>query len=189
MSTEKKSNTERKNQATKLKVIKGGKYPKTKKDIAVENLWLFTHAALWNTQLFTEEETEEFKNLLSEYFKGQRNIDKTFKQLVERVCLAKRYLARKKGRYISKPIDWLNINYKNGLAGTASWYKTVAEQRLTVPHYNEGISALANSVFNFCEKPSLKELHQSRLELIRLKQHDLLQTYMNTIIYVKFFAA
>ena len=37
----------------------------------------------------------EFKALLSEHG-GSKNNEKTFKQLVERVCLAKRYLARRK---------------------------------------------------------------------------------------------
>lgn len=171
----------------KLNIIKGGLYPYTKKEIAAENLWLFCQASLWNTQLFSDEEITEFKNLIAEHFSGSRNIEKTFKQLVERVCLAKRYLSRRKGRYISKPIDWLNINYKNGLAGTAGWYAIVEEQRKTVPHYNEGISLLAKGVFKFCENKSILDMLQYRKELIQLKQHDLVQTYMNTIMHVQYF--
>ena len=188
MSAVRKLKTEKNTTRTShLKVVKGGLYPYSKREISTENLWLFCQASLWNTQVFSDEEIKEFKALLSEHFKGSKNIEKTFKQLVERVCLAKRYLARRKGRYISKPIDWLNINYKNGLAGTAGWYAVVEEQRKTVPHYNEGISVLAKAVYKYCEKRSILDMLQYRKELIKLKQHDLLQTFMNTVMHVQYF--
>lgn len=170
-----------------LRVVKGGLYPYSKREILIENLWLFCQASLWNTQLFSDDEITEFKALLSEHFKGSKNNEKTFKHLVERVCLAKRYLARRKGRYISKPIDWLNINYKNGLTGTAGWFAVVEEQRKTVPRYNEGISLLAKAVYKYCDKKNVNEVLQFRKELIQLKQHDLVQTYMNTIMHIQYF--
>lgn len=170
-----------------LRVIKGGLFPTTKREKRVEHFWLFCQATLWNTQQFSDAQVTEFKTLINEHFKGNKNVDKTFKQLVERVCLAKRYVTRKRGRYISKPIDWLNINYKNGLAGTASWYKIVEEQRETVPHYNEGILILSRAVHNYCEKRNILDILQYRKEFISLKQHDLLQIYMNTIMHVQYF--
>lgn len=170
-----------------LKVVKGGLFPTTKREKRIEQFWLFCHATFWNTQQFSDAEITEFKLLIREHFKRNKNVDATFKQLVERVCLAKRYVTRKKGRYISKPIDWLNINYKNGLAGTASWYKVVQEQRETVPHYNEGIALLAKSVYKYCETRNILDMLINRKELIRLKQHDLLQIYMNTIMHIQYF--
>lgn len=170
-----------------LRVVKGGLFPTTKREKRIEQFWLFCHATFWNAQQFTDAEIATFKLLIREHFKRNKNVDATFKQLVERVCLAKRYVTRKKGRYISKPVDWLNINYKNGLAGTESWYKVVQEQRETVPYYNEGIAFLAKAVYKFCERRNILEMLINRKELIRLKQHDLLQIYMNTIMHIKFF--
>lgn len=170
----------------KLQLIKGGLYPRTKKETASENLWLICKAAFWNTQLFSHEEEANFKLLVAEHFKGSRNLDVTFKQLVERVCLAKRYLTRRKGRYISKPIDWLNVNYKNGLSGTAKWYKEVNNQRATVPNYNEGIALFAKALLKYADNRNIIDLLNYRRELIELKQHDLVQLYMNCIMHIQY---
>ena len=148
---------------------------------------MFCQAALWNNQQFAKEEIKEFKFLISEHFTKGKSINKTFRQLVERVCLAKRYVARKKGRYISKPVDWLNINYKNGLASTKAWYKSVQEQRESVPHYNEGIALLSEAVLNFCEHRNILDILHFRKELIQQKQYDLLQIYMNSILHIDYF--
>jgi hypothetical protein len=170
-----------------LKVVRGGLFPTSNREKRIEQFWLLCHATFWNAQQFTDAEVNEFKELIREHFKRNRNVDSVFKQLVERVCLAKRYVTRRKGRYISKPIDWLNINYVNGLAGTAGWYKVVEEQRETVPHYNEGIALLAKAVYRFCETRNIVEMINFRKDLIRLKQHDLLQIYMNTIMHIQYF--
>lgn len=169
-----------------LKVVKGGLYPLTKRENRIEQFWLFCHATLWNNQQFENTQIEEFKELISAHFKKFKDVDQAFKQLTERVCLAKRYVSRKQGRYISKPIDWLNINYKNGLTGTESWYKSVINQRKTVPHYNEGIALLSRAILNYCEKKNIIEIFSFRKELIQQKQFDLMQIYMNTIMHVQF---
>ncbi len=172
---------------TLLSVIKGGLFPPSKLEDHIENFWLFCQAALWNTQSFSDIEKESFKKLIADYFKNSINLDETFKELIERVCLVKRYVQRRNGRYISKPIDWLNINYKNGLAGTKSWYLNVKQQRATVPHYNEGISLLAKAILKYSEDRNILDLLQYRKELIALKQPDLLQTYMNAVMHIQYF--
>lgn len=169
-----------------LKVVRGGMFPSTKKEKRIEQFWLFCHATLWNSQQFESTQIAEFKELITAHFKKFKDADQAFKQLVERVCLAKRYVTRRQGRYISKPVDWLDINYKNGLTGTESWYKSVVSQRKTVPHYNEGISTLARAVLNYCEKKNILEIFSFRKELIEQKQFDLMQIYMNTIMHVQF---
>lgn len=170
-----------------LKLIKGGLYPSTLKEKACENFWLVCKATFWNTQQFTEEQEQEFKTLITGHFEGTKNLRVTFEQLVERVCLTKRYLTRSKGRYISKPIDWLNINYKNGFACTEKWYIIVKQQRKLVPHYNEGIALFAEAIYNYTQRKSTLEMLYYRKELIQLKQHDLLQLYMNCIMHIQYF--
>ena len=169
-----------------LKVIRGGLFQPSIVEIYNEHFWLVCKAAFWNTQLFTEAQEQEFKILIAAYFEGSKNLRVTFEQLVERVCLTKRYLTRKKSRYISKPIDWLNINYVNGFARTANWYKMVEAQRLLVPHYNEGIALFAEAIYNHIQRKSTLEILYYRKELIQLKQHDLLQLYMNCIMHIQY---
>lgn len=179
-------NGSRNRKTSHLRVIKGGLFPATKKEKRIEQFWLFCHATLWNSQQFDNSQVEQFKELISEHFKKFKDADKAFKQLVERVCLAKRYVNRRPGRFISKPIDWLNINYRNGLTGTESWYKSVTDQRKTVPHYNEGILTLSRAILSWCEQKNILDILNYRSELIKQKQFDLLQVYMNSIIHIQY---
>ena len=169
-----------------LKVVKSPGKPFDLKAVRIEQFWVFCNAVLWSNDIFTESETKEFKKLIADHFRNSKNIDRTFNQLLERVCLAKRYVTRKKGRYISKPIDWLNINYKNGLAGTASWYKSVVKQRKTVPHYNEGIAQFSEAVTSYCIIPSLYDIRKNHKALIESKQRDLAGYFRDTIMYMQF---
>ena len=177
----------KKSSTPRLRVIRGGKYPYNRIEKRVNQFWQFCHASLWNTEQFTDEQISEFKKLIAEYFKDAHEADKKFRELIERVCLAKRYVNRKHGRFISKPIDWLNINYKNGLAGTAAWYNKVEEQRKTVPHYNEGISLLSRAVLAYCDLSSPLVINLHREILMEEKQSDLLQSFMNTIMHIRYF--
>lgn len=186
MTAVRKIQTRKRTHKSHLRVVRGGQYSSTKKERRIEQFWLFCNACLWNNQQFEESEVTEFKKLIGEFFKNCKDADAKFKQLVQRACLAKRYVTRRSGRYISKPIDWLNINYKNGLAGTASWYKQVQEQRKSVPHYNEGISTLANAVLDFSQTRNVLAVPNFRSELLKQKQSDLAQIYMNTIMHIHY---
>jgi hypothetical protein len=167
-----------------LKVIRGGTSREANKLINAS--WAVVQSALWNSRHFNPNEVAQLKELIADHYDNGKSIKATFKDLIERICLAKRYVARKKGRYISKPVDWLNIHYHNGLAGTASWLQEVKEQRKTVPQYNQGISTLAKGILKYIESPSMVVFYQYRRMLIEQKQQDLLQIFYNTIIHLQF---
>lgn len=184
MSAIRKTEKKKAAKVIQLKLIKGGRTPEL--DKLVHGLWTLAYSALWNNKEFSIYETEELKELLSEHFENNKNSKRNFKDLVERICLAKRFVSRKRGRYISKPIDWLNINYKNGLAGTASWLEEVNEQRKSVPHYNEGITTLANGILKYMGSPSITVFLRYRKMLLEQKQSDLLQIFQITIINLQY---
>lgn len=163
-----------------LRVIKGGK--SNPKNNTVENTWIFIHAALWNNNEFSNKEETQFQNLIADHYNTFKNPTKVFEEIIERVCLAKRYVNRKRGRYLSKPIDWLNINYHKGLTGTEGWYKEVCLQRISVPEYNAGITLLAKAITKYLHEPTIKTIITYRKKLIAQKQFDLLQIFNNTII-------
>ena len=163
-----------------LRVIKGGK--SNPKNNIVENTWNFIHAAIWNNTEFSYKEQTQFENLIAEHYNTFNNPTKVFEEIIERVCLAKRYVNRKRGRYLSKPIDWLNINYHKGLTGTEGWYKEVCVQRISVPEYNKGITLLAKAISKYLQEPTIKTIVAYRKKLIAQKQFDLLQVFNNSII-------
>lgn len=168
-----------------LKIIKGGKNPDSEKHI--DAIWTVAYSALWNNRTFTRKETDQFKKLIADHFNNGKKAKTTFKELVERICLAKRFVARGKGRYISKPIDWLNINYHNGLAKTAVWLEKTNEQRKTCPEYNKGITTLAKGLLKFSETESMAVFYRYRRLLMEQKQHDLLQILYNAVLNLQYF--
>jgi hypothetical protein len=151
-----------------------------------EALWKVCHATFWNHKEFSLKQQEEFKTLITEHFLNGKNEKRNFKDLVQRICLAKRYLSRKRGRYISKPIDWLNIHYAKGLIGTSQWLNEVNEQRKEVPHYNEGITTLANGILKFIDSPNIIVYQRYRRMLTENNHSDLLQIFNNTIINLQY---
>lgn len=148
----------------------------------VNGLWSVVQGSLWINRSFTTKETATLKELIADHFYNGKNKKQNFKELIERICLAKRYVARKRGRYISKPQDWLNIHYPLGLAGTAAWLNKVNEVRSEVPEYNKGVTILATAILKFIENPNDKTYLRYRKLLVSQKQFDLLQIFNNTII-------
>lgn len=152
----------------------------------IECVWNVAQAGLWPRQNFTVKEKIALKELIADHFSAGKNDRKTFKELLERICLAKRYVARKRGRYISKPQDWLNIHYPLGLTGTGAWLERVNEIRSDVPEYNKGIKTFANAVLSFIESPGQNTFFRFKKQLTEQNQHDLLQIFYTTIINLQY---
>lgn len=172
-----------KSRASHLRVVKGSKTNPLQS--IVESTWAFMHAALWQNEEFTEAEQMQFHKLIAEYYNSAAPAEKVFEELVERVCLVKRYLSRKQGRYVAKPIDWLNIHYYNGLRGTETWYRQVCQQRVTVPYYNQGLTMLAKALMKYLQEPNAHTLQIVRIRFIAERQFDLLQIFNNTIVQLQ----
>lgn len=169
-----------------LRVVRGGLCPPSKKDARISHFWTFCHSTFWSTENFSVEEVEKFKALIAEHFKDGEKVNYKFKQLVERATLAKRYVKRKWWRFITKPMNWLDIDFKFGLAGTESWYKDVLFQRMFQPDHNEGIKLLAKAVLDYSKDQNPYEVEYYRNEFIKLRQNDLLFLYTNFIMHMEF---
>lgn len=152
----------------------------------IGGLFNVIQGSLWLNKTFSAKEKENLKELLADHFYNGKTGKRNFKELIERICLVKRYVARKRGRYISKPQDWLNIHYPLGLAGTASWLNKVNEVRSDVPEYNKGITTLANAILKYIENPGHFTFYKYRRLLMEQKQFDLLQIFNNTIINLQY---
>ena len=163
-----------------LRIVKGGKT--NPQNSMIENTWIFIHATLWNNEDFSQKEEMQFQNLIAEHYNTTKHPTQVFEEIIERVCLAKRFVNRKHGRYVAKPIDWLNIHYYAGLSGTQGWYQEMCLQRLTVPNYNQGLTLLAKAITKCIQEPTIKTIIVYRKKLLAEKQFDLLQIFNNCII-------
>lgn len=169
-----------------LSVVIGDLHPASRKEKRVYDFWTFCHAVLWPTEVFTPQQEDEFKKLIREHFNNSGDVDATFKELVQRAVLAKRYIRRRSTRYISKPTDWLNIHFAKGLSGTAKWFAELMQQRKTVPHYNEGVTLLADAVLQFARNRIVLDVLKFREKLLEEKQFDLMFYYTNTVLHMQY---
>jgi hypothetical protein len=169
-----------------FQIIRGGLYSPTKREKRINDFWTFCHSTFWSKEIFTESQEDEFRKLIAVYFVKGKDSNETFCQLVQRAVLAKRYVKRRKSRYIAKPADWLNINYKKGLKGTEAWYNDVEQQRLTVPSYNEGIELLSEAILSWARKRNILDVPAYREKFIELKQFDLLFLYTNAVMHYQY---
>ncbi|MEW6058409.1 MAG: hypothetical protein AB1540_17545 [Bdellovibrionota bacterium] len=128
--------------------------------------WIAAKSAFWSNETFTKRESEAIERLVAAHFADSPNLRTRFSEIIQRICLVKRYLSRQQGRYIAKPIDWLNIHFQYGFVATESWLEQIKEQRKLVPHYNKGIAVLANQAM---EKVALQILRKKKVE-VTLKQ-------------------
>lgn len=189
MSTVKKSTAKNgKKKATKIIQLNAFHQFPANTEKLIDTLWSVAQAGLWPNQNFSEKEIARFKDLIADHFTGVKNHRSKFKELMERICFAKRYVSRKRGRYISKPHDWLNILYPLGLAGTEAWMLRVNEIRTDVPEYNMGIRTFAKAVLSFIERPDGRTFHKYRKELMEQRQFDLLQVFYSSIVHIQYAA-
>lgn len=152
----------------------------------INALWGAVSSSLWFNKTFSKKETDQYKELICEHFLNGKDSKRNFKEIIERICLAKRYVARKRGRYISKPQDYLNIHYPLGLTGTAGWLQQVNLVRKEVPEYNKGITTLAKALLSFIENPTVATFQRGLKQLAKQNQFDLIQVYNNTIIHLQY---
>ncbi len=179
----------RKQKKTSAKIIRLNTFKQPHQiqtETLVNALWGVASSAFWFNKAFTEPEITSFKELLGEHFFNGKSSQQNFKELIERICLAKRYVTRKHGRYVAKPQDYLNIYYPLGLTGTSAWLQQVNVIRKNVPDYNKGITLLAKALLAFIEKPNAAVYQRGRKQLIGNNQFDLLQLFNNTIIHLQF---
>lgn len=183
----KSKTTHSKKQGAKIIQLNAFQQPQQRKtDELINAVFAVAQASLWFGKYFSEKEEAQLKDLIAEHFFNGQESRKTFKELIERLSLAKRYVARKRGRYISKPQDYLNIHYPLGLAGTAAWLEQVKQVRKDVPDYNKGLTTFAKALLAFIENPTPAEFYKGRKQLIDQNQFDLLQVYNNVILKVQY---
>lgn len=155
-------------------LIPGGK---ARQEPFITATWIIAQSILWNHHQFTEAEISKFKKLITDHYQVQPNTVRCFKDLAERICLARRYVMRYRSRYVARPIDWLNINYGKGLSGTAEWLNRVNEQRTSVPSYEQGIATFAAALMSFVQSPDRFDFINWRKKLIKQQQYELLQLF------------
>jgi hypothetical protein len=171
---------------TFARVEQGVLFKTLKKVKLVEQLWIFAHSILWGAQNFSEEEQDRFKKYLSEYFPDGANVEETFRELVERFVLAKRYLLEKPYRFIAPPNDYLNPKFYNSFSSTATWFRALQVLKQKNPDICESLEVFSEAILNYATTQNILDIVFYRHVFTSLENYDLLQWYMNAIVHYQF---
>lgn len=182
-------NTAKKNQTEDealfiFKIIRGGKYHSGNTEKLINDLWLVCHSTFWADEAFSEKEVAYFKTLLSAHFKDCRNTEDRFKDLIECIVMAKQYVAHRPWRYVAKPNEWLDINYRYGLAGTRSWYKRLRLARSIDPSYKKELSMVAEALLAYSSMQDHGLVQEYMDVFCKNGHYSLLRFYINAVLVI-----
>ena len=171
---------------TQLKIIKGDLFNTVKRVKRTQDLLNFSQSLFWPERNFSEKRQLELKLRIAEHFRESKDIDKTFRELVERTVLAKRWVEEEEYRTILRPELWFNIDRIDGLYFTHGLYGKMLTQRKTIPSYQCGLTVFSEAILNYCESKNVLDIYAYREQFIALRRLDLLQYYYNAVIHIQF---
>ena len=171
---------------SQLRVIKGDLFNTVRRVTRTQDLLNFSQSLFWPEKDFSEKKQMELKLLIAEHFRESKDIDQTFRELVERTVLAKRWEDEKDYRSIPAPELWFNINRLDGLYFTHGLYGKMLTQRKTIPSYQYGLTVFSEAILKYCEKKNVLDIYAYREKFIALHRLDLLQYYYNAIMHIQF---
>jgi hypothetical protein len=151
-----------------------------------QDLLTFSNAVLWPDETFSEEKKMSLLPLITEHFRDSNNINQTFRELVERTVMAKRWVDEKEYRTLLSPAFWFNINRIDGLYSTHSLYGKMLTQKKTIPSYQFGLTVISEAVLRFCQHQNILHINGYRDQFIKLNRMDLLQYYFSAVMHIQF---
>lgn len=158
---------------------------KVKTEKLLDGLWQFAHATLWFGEKFNKAEITHFKKLIEAHFQKNKSPQQNFKELVQRICLAKRYADYSKDKKLAQAGDWLKIGNPEGLSGTLIPYEEIKFLRQYESDCETGIQVLANGLLLYMGSPFYFKTCVNSLS--RLNESALIQFFYNTIINLQYY--
>ena len=108
--------------------------------------WYIAYTALWNTSSTASEQQEDALKHIRQFIAAGKSPGMAFKQLAERVLLARQYLNCHPGKWVPQPADWFNPENKNGFAGTERWLQSVEIHRATNPTFKLALQKFPEAI-------------------------------------------
>jgi hypothetical protein len=149
--------------------------PETQK--LINTIWNVSQSALWFDKNFSPREKGNIKDLIAKHFYNGKSNAQNFKELIELLCLAKRYAAK------GNSSNWLEIRQSLELESIEI---CLDQLRNAAPENNKGIPTLIAAISRFIKSPSNTTYYKYRRLLMEQKQYDLLQILNNTIIHMQY---
>lgn len=164
-----------------LRLVKGNKEYEQQVQYLSAIAWQIAYTALWNAEEFSAVEKEKASELISGFIREQNNPKKAYSTFVQRVLLARQYIATHPGTYAPIPTQWFSAANKNGFAGTQRWYDAVETTRASLPKYKQPLKAFGEAVLETALFGSVKDFHYWRSYFIEHDCQGLLNLFLSVI--------
>jgi hypothetical protein len=145
--------------ASPLTIVKGKQAYEEQVQQLTDIAWTFAYTSFWNGMEFSASETNAAKALMQHFIQSGPPLQQYY-ELVQRILLARQYLLRHPGTYVSLPTDWLQE--PKGFAGTQRWYEAVEKRRTQLPGYQRFLKALPEAVLDVQQCNTAADFHYWR---------------------------
>lgn len=169
-----------------LRVIRGFKKDELSLEQATDTAWQIAYSVLWNNQILSEQEINNGKQSIKEYFERSTDRYKAFLSFCQRVVLAKEYISKSTLRYIPLPGVWLDKNNSVGFAGTKNWYAELIKTRDSLPTYRAALRQFADWVLTFSENPTTECFYLAKLYLTECNEPHLFNLFVQFAANLQF---
>jgi hypothetical protein len=147
----------------------------------ITTAWLIAYTALWNTTEFSQQEVNNASQFIYNFINKAPNPKKAFEAFVQRVLIARNYVANHQGKYIPIPSIWFSIQNTNGFAGTQKWLQDINQTRQAIPLYKIELLAFAQAVQEYAKTNTAADFHYWRSYFIQQNKQGLLNLFLSTI--------
>lgn len=152
----------------------------------IQAAWLAAYTALWNGICFSTTEQEQAKEAIRQWLSQQAGTEAAYKQMVQRILLARQYLTSNTVKYAPIPTEWFATSNNNGYAGTQRWYHQLQQQRQAMPLKAIELKAFAEAVLEMQEEPTGKNFHYWRSYFAERNKQQLLNLFLSTVAWQTF---
>lgn len=160
------------------------KVEKLIKKLALD-MWLLAYKLIYTDQEFTEDAKNNFRTMLIPYFhlcSTEESVVKAYEQYEVRLAMAARYYSKNPGFDKLHPVKYFNPNYKNGFAGTKSWYSNYQKARvlkIRLSNVNKLIAWLN-------ENPTLQNFKTAKEKVESYGNNQLTAQFLNSVSNLTF---
>ena len=152
---------------------------KSYQPLTIENYtasaWDFALLALWPFEKTKQDKAKRCQTYIKAYLLSVPDMQASFITFCEKVLLVNRALLASSTPIIDSPQIWLNPVFKKGYSSTDELHILINKNRISPPHYLEGITVLAKGYWEFINKPTSSVLLKVHDRLYSLRQYDLIR--------------
>jgi hypothetical protein len=163
-----------------LTLIKGKKEYDAQVQQLTDTAWHIAYTALWNGTCFSPAEINTAKKQIQTFIQSGSPLA-MYKELTQRVLMARQYILSHEGAYAPLPTYWFCPSNTNGFAGTATWYAALQTARASQPDYKQLLKALPEAVLETIQSNKASDFHYWRSYFAQQNTQGFLNLFLATI--------